>query len=79
MEKWRQGAVIEGKTIVCGHFHTSWGWAHIRHKYKEYPSVGEPGFEESFKPFIDKGIVALDACTAFSGICNCFVINEEVI
>lgn len=77
--EWRNRNYPQDKSIICGHWHVSWGWSHIRREYKEWPPVGRPGFKESFKPFIDKGIIALDACTAFSGICNCFVINEEDI
>ena len=78
MDCWKQGVTIPDKTIICGHYHCSWGWSHIRQKYKEFPNKSNKNFSKSFQPFIDKGIIALDACTAYSGICNVFVIDEEV-
>lgn len=77
MDCWKQGITIPGKTIVCGHYHCSWGWSHIKQKYKEWPDKSKKDFSNSFQPFIDEGIVAIDACTAYSGICNVFVIDEE--
>ncbi len=78
MDCWKQGITVPDKTIICGHYHCSWGWSHIRQKYKEFPNKSNKNFSKSFQPFIDKGIIALDACTAYSGICNVFVIDEEV-
>ena len=78
MDCWKQGIIIPDKTIICGHYHCSWGWSHIKQKYKEFPDKSNKNFSKSFQPFIDKGIIALDACTAYSGICNVFVIDEEV-
>lgn len=76
MDAWKQGNVVENKTIVCGHFSSSWGWSHIRQKRKEYPNKSRIGWEKSFEPFVDNGIIAIDACTAYSGIVNCIVIDE---
>lgn len=77
MDCWKQGVIIPDKTIICGHYHCSWGWSHIRQKYKEFPDKSRKDFAKSFQPFTDKGIIALDACTAYSGICNILVIDEE--
>ncbi len=77
MDCWKQGVVIPDKTIICGHYHCSWGWSHIKQKYKEFPDKSKKDFNKSFQPFIDKGIIALDACTAYSGICNVLVVDEE--
>lgn len=77
MDCWKQGVVIPDKTIVCGHYHCSWGWSHLKQKYKEFPDKSKKDFVKSFQPFVDKGIIALDACTAYSGICNVLVIDEE--
>lgn len=67
---WYKGARIEGKTIVCGHWHTSWGWCRLRNK-----CANQFSGDAIFEPFVDEGIVALDACTVASGIVNCYVIE----
>ena len=63
-----------GKTVVCGHFHTSWGHCHLE----------EPGCEDEhehgdFSPYYGNGIIAIDACTAFSGQVNVVVIEDEFL
>ena len=60
----------EGKTIVCGHWHTSYGHAHLHGEGSEW------GKDAVFAPFHDDGIIALDACTAYSGTVNCIVIED---
>ncbi len=79
MAEWDKGIRIPDKTIVCGHWHCSWGWSHLRHKYKEFPQLNNKEFKESFQPFIEDGIIALDACTAYSKLCNIIVIDEKNI
>lgn len=75
MHMWQQGIKEPNKTILCGHWHCSWGWSHIRQERKEFPNMGEPERAlKSFEPFIDDGIMAIDACTAYSHIVNCVVI-----
>lgn len=78
MEMWRYPRCrVEGKTIVCGHFHCSWGWSHLRMERKEFPKKNRVDWEKSFEPFVDDGIMAIDACTAYSGLCNVIVIEDE--
>ncbi|MBQ9779347.1 MAG: metallophosphoesterase [Clostridia bacterium] len=60
-------AIEPNKTIVCGHFHTSWGHAHINKDGSEW------GEDAKFSPFEAEGILALDACTAYSHKVNCRV------
>jgi serine/threonine protein phosphatase 1 len=63
--------IIEpNKTIVCGHWHTSYG----HHWYGD--AKREFGEGEDFSPFYAKGIIALDGCTARSGKVNCIVIED---
>ncbi|MDY2735892.1 metallophosphoesterase [Intestinibacter sp.] len=76
MEAWKKGEVLKGKTVVCGHWHCSWGWSHIDQARPEFPPKNRKDWEKSFEPYIKEGIIALDACTAYSGICNCIVIEE---
>ncbi len=62
--------VIEpGKTIVVGHFHTSYGHYHYEKKGSEL------GKKADFSPFRAEGILAIDACTAHSGKMNCIVLE----
>lgn len=77
MEMAHNHKVIEpGKSIVCGHWHCSWGWAHIKQDRKEFPQKNKKGWEKSFEPYMEEGIIALDACTAFSGKVNCVVLED---
>lgn len=72
MEAWKNGIVEKEKTIFCGHWHTSFG----NYRYHE-KGTSEFGPDADFGPFIDKGIVALDACTAFSKKINVYVLEED--
>ena len=63
-------------TVVCGHWHTSWGWSNIKHEGEEW------GSRAIFKPLIHtneeaKTIIALDGCTAHTNIVNVVVFDEE--
>lgn len=60
----------ENKTIVCGHWHTSYGHSKYEHKGTEF------GEDAEFSPYYGPGIIAIDACTAFSGKVNCLVIED---
>lgn len=79
MTQWKQGVRIEGKTIVCGHWHCSYGWSHIDRKYKEFPQKNHIDFEHSFQPWAKEGILAIDACTAHSGKINVIKLTEGEI
>lgn len=78
MEMWKYPRCrVDGKTVVCGHFHCSWGWSHIRQERKEFPAKNRVDWKKSFEPFVDDGIIAIDACTAYTGLCNVIVIEED--
>lgn len=64
---------VPGKTVVCGHFHTSYGHSVIDGKGSEYDS------DADFSPFEAEGILAIDACCAVSGYINCVVIEDAEI
>lgn len=77
------GILEPNKTIVCGHWHASYG--NIR-KEKGWDSFSDRYFKplefsdnELFKPYEDKGILALDACTAHTFFCNVVTFTEEEI
>lgn len=58
------------KTVVCGHWHTSWGHAKIHRVCSEW------GNDAKFEPFHDKGVLAIDACTAHSGRVNVIRLSD---
>ena len=67
------GDTIE-KTVVCGHYHTSWGRAHIDHEGEEF------GKDADFSPYYYlPACIAIDACTAYSGKVNVLVIEDEFL
>ena len=74
-EMWEKGAYIPGKTVVCGHWHCSWGNAYLHNKYEEWPPKEDPDFLKAFEPFIDDGIIGIDACTAYSNKINVLIIE----
>lgn len=70
MDAWHDGVVENGKTIYCGHWHTSYG-------HRKYHQDGDEFSKHAnFSPFIDKGICACDACVHYSGKINCVVLEE---
>lgn len=71
MDMWSKGISLQNKTIVCGHWHTAWGNTTLHH----FPQ-GMQAYEY-YVPFIDEGIIALDACTAFTNRVNCVVLELQ--
>lgn len=60
----------DGKTIVCGHWHASYGHTVYEKKGSEF------GPDANFQPYYGNGIIALDACTVVSGFVNCIIIDD---
>ena len=58
------------KTVVCGHWHTSYGHAQLEGKGSEFEE------DADFSPYYGKNLIAIDACTAHSGIVNCLVLED---
>lgn len=90
-EKWHQGIIEPNKTIICGHWHVS-DYHKYYHKEKiDHPwaiedhynlgLISEDEYKEqmfqSTRPFIDNGIVALDACTVCSHRVNCYTFEVD--
>lgn len=85
MEAWSQGISIEGKTIWCGHWHSSWGHANLHNDGAEFikeietfhidPTTGRMEPHANHCTFVDDGIRAIDACTVRSHFVNCEVIE----
>lgn len=77
MDCWNQGAQPEGKTVVCGHWHTSWGHCKFHGHTTEFPHIAIKGAKNSFKPFVEDGIIAIDGCTAYTGLVNVVVFTQH--
>jgi len=60
----------EEKTIVCGHWHASYGHSKYEGKCSEF------GDDADFTPYQAPGIIAMDACTARSGFVNVLVLDD---
>lgn len=73
MEAAHQGITEETKTIVCGHWHCSFGHANYEGNGNEFGDYAD------FSPYYAKGIIAIDACTAYSNRMNCLVLEDEPI
>ena len=61
-----------GKTIVFGHFHSSWP----RANYEGKPEFGEGA---DFSPYFGDRYISLDACTAVSNMCNVIVLEDTLL
>ena len=70
MEAARAGIIEDGKTIVCGHWHCSYGHSNFEGRGSEF------GDDADFTPYYGKGIIALDACTGHSGKVNVIVLED---
>ena len=79
MEAWSKGIKLDGKTIFCGHWHTSFGHAKFEGDGVEFPNLRSTNPEHrraNFDPFIADGIVAMDGCTAYTRKVNCYVLED---
>ena len=73
MEATHCGVIEPGKTIICGHWHCSFGHAHYEGK------GGEFDHDSDFMPYYGDGIIALDACTVVSRKVNCIIIEDSLV
>jgi len=64
------GVIEAGKTIVCGHWHCSFGHANFEGSGSEF------GDDADFTPYYGDGIIALDACTGRSRRVNVIVLED---
>jgi hypothetical protein len=79
--------VIEpGKTIVCGHWHCSYGhyWKAVKKSIENGDTIFEAEaseFDENaiWEPFKANGIMAIDRCTAHTGEVNVIVLEDELL
>ena len=83
----KKNPVLEpDKTIVCGHWHCSYGhyWAAVKETMKRGGTLFDVKASEfdddaCFDPFFADGIIALDACTAYTGKVNVVVLEDELL
>ena len=75
--QWKDKNYPEDKTIVFGHWHCSEYWGTYKFERKPFPQKNSKDWLKSFEPAIDDHIIGIDACTAYSGIVNCVVFDEE--
>ena len=78
--EWRRARWINGmdaaqsctgeKTILCGHWHCSYGHSRYEHRGSEFG----PGAD--FSPYYGPGVIALDACTALSRKINILTLED---
>ena len=72
MEAAEFGKITEdGKTIVCGHWHASYGHAVVQGKCPEH------GDKAIYDTYFGNGVIGLDACTAITRKVNCIVIEDD--
>lgn len=71
MDAAQSGCIEERKTILCGHWHASYGHCRYENRGSEF------GHDAIFDPYYGQGIIALDACTAYSGRVNVIILEDE--
>lgn len=76
MKAWSEGCVLSDKTIVCGHWHTSYGNTHFGDAPEEFPPItSKIKLKKAFQPFIRDGIIAVDSCVHYSGFVNVVILE----
>lgn len=74
------GLIEPNKTIVCGHYHCSYG--HYLDKLKNKEDVSEDWqYNENaiWDPYYGNGIIAIDRCTAITGKVNVLILEDELL
>lgn len=75
MDMARKGIIDhEGKTIVCGHWHCSYG-----HHMDNPDTVDQFDDTAIWDPYQAEGIIAIDRCTAYTHDCNILVIEDNLL
>ena len=71
------GVIEPNKTIVCGHWHCSYG--HALDSMKADKLVSEFEDDAIWEPWYHDGCIAIDRCTAHTGEVNVLVIEDEFL
>lgn len=76
MDKALDGIIEPGKTIVCGHWHCSYGHSLdvIKNGFRS-----EFGDDAIWEPWYHEGCIAIDRCTAHTGEVNVLVLEDDFI
>lgn len=74
IDRAQQGIIEPDKTIVCGHWHCSYG--HFNDKLGDVSEFGEDAI---WDPWYHKGCIAIDRCTAHTGEVNVLVIEDDFL
>ena len=80
MDMARNGFVEPRKTIVCGHWHCSWG--HMKDDMAINGlngKIDEFGETAIWEPYFGDGVIAIDRCTAHTGKVNVLILEDEFI
>lgn len=72
MEMQMKGNTLPDKTIVCGHWHCSWGNA-VKFNVSEFDD------DAIWDPYTAPGIIAIDRCTAYTKEMNIIVLEDDLI
>ena len=67
-----EDGLLPDKTIVFGHYHTSYAWS-------EYEGKPEFGQGSDFSIYHGNGYIGIDGCCAYSGKCNVLVLEDEFL
>lgn len=68
----KRGVIEPGKTIVCGHWHCSYGHA-IDNNISEFKE------DAIWEPYYTEGCIAIDRCTAYTGEVNVLILEDEFL
>lgn len=71
------GIIVPDKTVVCGHWHCSYG--HMLKSIKTDNWISEFEDDAIWEPYKAKGIIAIDRCTAHTGKVNVVVLEDELL
>ena len=77
MDMARKGFVESGKTIVCGHWHCSYG--HMLDSIKTDNWISEFDEDAIWSPYYSDGIIAIDRCTAHTGEVNVLILEDSLL
>lgn len=83
MDMARKGFVEPGKTVVCGHWHCSYG--HYVNAFKDAVANNTEIAAEEFgptaiwDPYYGDGIIAIDRCTVYTGEVNVVALEDELL
>jgi hypothetical protein len=84
MDMARNGFTEPGKTVVCGHWHCSYG--HYMQAMRDAVAAGNSAFDVDidefgetaiWEPYYGNGIIAIDRCTAHTGEVNVLALEDE--